>query len=93
MTQQAINDAAPATITGATGGLTDGTGVSRLLASKVFKDIAMDALLSIPTSLVAINVLDLHAAIAAPIAFAFAVGDSLIRVVYRAALRYLGSQQ
>ncbi len=68
--------------------LTDGTGVSELLGSKIVKDFVLDALLSVPVSLAVINIGDLQAATAAPIAVAFAVGDALIRVVYRAALRW-----
>lgn len=68
--------------------LTDGTGISKMLGSKVIKDLVLDALLSIPVSLFAIGVTGLDAAVAAPAAVAFAVGDALIRVVYRAALRW-----
>jgi ABC-type antimicrobial peptide transport system permease subunit len=71
--------------------LTDGTGVSRLLTSKVVKDLVLDALLSVPVSLAAIGIGGLDAATAAPVAVAFAVGDSLIRVLYRAALRWAQS--
>lgn len=78
----------PIVTPGAVSTLTDGTGVSKLLASKVVKDLVLDALLSIPVSLVAIHVGDLSTAIAAPVAVSFAVGDSLIRVVYRALLRW-----
>jgi ABC-type antimicrobial peptide transport system permease subunit len=73
---------------GVVSNLTDGTGVSRLFASKVVKDLVLDALLSVPVSLVAIGIGGLDAAVAAPVAVAFAVGDSLIRVLYRAALRW-----
>jgi ABC-type antimicrobial peptide transport system permease subunit len=71
--------------------LTDGTGVSKLLGSKVVKDFVLDALLSMPVSLAVINIGDLHAATAAPVAVAFAIGDGLIRVAYRAALRWAQS--
>lgn len=71
--------------------LTDGTGVSALVSSKLIKDIVLDALLSIPVSLAAINVTGLDSALAAPLAVTIAVADSLIRVVYRAALRWAQS--
>lgn len=77
--------------TGVTGVLTDGTGVSQLLGSKVIKDLVLDALLSIPASLAVINIGGLEAALAAPIAVAIAVADSLVRVIYRAALRWAQS--
>lgn len=77
--------------TGVSGTLTDGSGVSQLLASKVIKDLVLDALLSIPVSLAAINIGGLDAAIAAPVAVAIAIADSLVRVVYRAALRWAQS--
>lgn len=81
----------PEETTGVTGTLTDGTGISQLLASKVIKDLVLDALLSIPVSLAAINVGGLEAAIVAPVAVAIAVADSLVRVVYRALLRWAQS--
>jgi ABC-type antimicrobial peptide transport system permease subunit len=74
--------------TGVSGALTDGTGVSSLTIPKVIKDLILDALLSIPPSLLVINVTTLDAAIVAPVAVAFAVGDSLIRVVYRFLLKW-----
>lgn len=77
--------------TGVVAGLTDGSGVSKLLASKIVKDIILDALLSLPVSLAVINVSNLSTATAAPVAVAFAVGDALIRVLYRAGLRWAQS--
>lgn len=77
--------------TGVVSTLTDGTGISKLLGSKIIKDFVLDALLSLPVSLAVINVNDLSGAVAAPIAVGFAVGDSLIRVVYRAILRWAQS--
>lgn len=81
----------PATTTGISGALTDGTGVSRLLGSKIIKDLVLDALLSVPVSLAAINIGGLDAALAAPLAVTIAVGDSFVRVIYRAALRWAQS--
>lgn len=81
----------PESTTGVVATLTDGTGVSSILASKVLKDFVLDALLSLPVSLAVINVNDLSGAVAAPIAVGFAVGDSLVRVVYRAVLRWAQS--
>lgn len=68
--------------------LTDGTGVSKLLASKVLKDIVLDFLLSLPGVFVAINVASLEQALIVPVAVAIGVSDALIRVIYRALLRW-----
>ncbi len=78
-------------VTGISGSLTDGTGVSSLTGTKILKDLVLDALLSVPVALVAINVASLEMAAAAPAAVAYAVGNALIRVVYRAALRWAQS--
>lgn len=77
--------------TGVVGTLTDGTGVSSLFGSKVIKDLVLDALLSIPVSLAAINIGGLEAALFAPVAVGIAVADSLVRVVYRGLLRWAQS--
>lgn len=79
------------TETGVVGALTDGTGVSSLLGSKIIKDLVLDALLSIPVSLAAIQIGGLEAAIVAPVAVTIAVADSLVRVVYRGLLRWAQS--
>lgn len=81
----------PETTTGLSGALTDGTGVSPITVPKVIKDIILDALLSIPVALIAVNVNNLETALAAPMVIAIAVGDSLIRVLYRAALKWAQS--
>lgn len=77
--------------TGVTGALTDGTGVSAFAVPKIVKDIIVDALLSIPVSLAAINIGGLDSALAAPVAVAIAVADSLIRVLYRGVLKWASS--
>lgn len=74
--------------TGVTGALTDGTGVSSLTVPKIIKDIILDALLSIPVALLAVNVNNLEGALAAPMVVVIAGADALIRVVYRAALKW-----
>lgn len=74
--------------TGVSGTLTDGSGIGTFTAPKIVKDIILDALLSIPVALVAVNINDLSTALAAPMVIAIAVGDSLIRVLYRAALKW-----
>jgi ABC-type antimicrobial peptide transport system permease subunit len=79
---------ADGTDTGLSGTLTDGTGIGTFDVPKVVKDLILDALLTIPAALLAINVANLDQAVVAPVAVAFAVGDSLIRVVYRAALKW-----
>jgi len=71
--------------------LTDGTGISKLLGSKILKDLVLDALLSLPVSLAAINITGLEGALAAPLVVGIAVSDALIRVIYRGALRYAQS--
>lgn len=77
---------------GVTGTLTDGTGVSALLASKVVKDLVLDFLLSLPVVFVGLNIADLNGALAAPVAVGIAVGDAALRVLYRAAIRWAQSE-
>lgn len=74
--------------TGVSGTLTDGSGIGKFDVPKIVKDLILDALLTIPASLVVINVTNLQTATVMPVAVAFAVGDSLIRVLYRAALKW-----
>jgi ABC-type antimicrobial peptide transport system permease subunit len=74
--------------TGVTGTLTDGTGVSKLVASKFVKDLVLDLLLALPAVFVAVNVANLEQAVAAPTAVAFGLADAIIRWLYRAALRW-----
>lgn len=81
-------DPAPVVTQGAVSTLTDGTGISRITGSKVLKDAVLDFLLALPAALVAINIGSLEAATVAPIAVIFAVGDVILRVVYRALLRW-----
>lgn len=76
---------------GVTGTLTDGTGVSKILGSKLVKDLVLDAALSIPASLAVINVASLEAALVAPVAVAIAAADALIRVGFRAVVRWAQS--
>lgn len=74
-----------------TASLTDGTGISRLLASKILKDLVLDFCLTIVPAFAAINVLNLNAALAVPGAIAIAAGDSAIRVAFRAIVRWAQS--
>lgn len=76
------------TDTGISGTLTDGTGVSSLTVPKVVKDAIADALLSVPGALIAVNVTGLDTALAAPLVAAVAIGDVILRVVYRAVLKW-----
>lgn len=71
--------------------LTDGTGVSSLLGSKLIKDLVLDTLLSVPVALLAVNVGNLEQALAAPFVVGMAVGDAVIRVLYRFVLRWAQS--
>lgn len=75
----------------ATSGLTDGTGISQLLGSKIIKDIVLDACLSAPIALGAVSINGLEQALVAPIVVAVALGDSLIRVIFRAIVRWAQS--
>lgn len=68
--------------------LTDGTGTSPITLQKFAKDVVADALLSGAAALVAVNIVSLDAAIAQPTVVAFAVGGALIRVLFRAGLRW-----
>lgn len=77
--------------TGISAALTDGDGIGTFTVPKIIKDLILDALLSIPVSLVAINVTNLDSALAAPLAVTIAIADSLIRVLYRGALKWAQS--
>lgn len=77
--------------TGATGALTDGTGVSPLTRSKVLKDLVLDFLLGVAAALgtdATFEALDLGSILDAPEAAALAVGGALIRTLFRGALRW-----
>lgn len=75
-------------VQGVSGALTDGTGVSSFTVPKLVKDAILDALLSFPGALLAVNITGLEAALTAPLVVAVALGDALIRVLYRAALKW-----
>lgn len=79
----------PDTAVGAT--LTDGTGVSNFTTSKIVKDLVADFLLSGSAALVAANILSLGDAVAGPQVAGFAVAGALVRVLYRAALKWATS--
>ena len=68
--------------------LTDGTGISSLTGSKVVKDLVADLLLSGAAALVAVQITSPEAALANPQVAAFAIAGALIRVVYRAVLKW-----
>lgn len=74
--------------TGIISTLTDGTGVSSFTASKVFKDFVADVLLSGAAALVAVQIVDVGAALASPQVAAFAIAGAVIRAAYRAILRW-----
>ena len=71
--------------------LTDGTGISRFTSSKVIKDLVADFLLTASAALIAVNVTDLGGAIAQSTVVYTAVGGALIRVLYRAVLKWATS--
>lgn len=76
---------------GITGTLTDGTGVSKLLASKVIKDLVLDFIITAGAGLVAINVGGVQAALVAPVAVGTALLDAAVRVAVRALIRWAQS--
>jgi len=71
-----------------TGFLTDGTGISPFTVSKFVKDFVADVLLSGAAALVAVQVVDVGAAVAQPQVAAFALIGAVVRAAYRAALRW-----
>lgn len=68
--------------------LTDGTGISAFTSSKLIKDLVADFLLTASAALVAVNVTDLNGAVANQAVVVTAVGGALIRVLYRAVLKW-----
>jgi selenophosphate synthase len=68
--------------------LTDGTGISAITTSKFVKDFVADVLLSGAAALVAVQVVDVGAAVAQPQIAAFALIGAVVRAGYRAALRW-----
>ena len=74
--------------TGATGTLTDGTGVSPITLTKLIKDFVADFLLTAAAALAAVQVMDLGAAVQAPEAAGFAIAGAAIRAAYRIILRW-----
>lgn len=77
--------------TGVVGTLTDGTGVSKILGSKLVKDLVLDFLLAVPAVFIGLNVADLGTALTMPVAVGIGLADAGIRVLYRAALRWAQS--
>ena len=69
--------------------LTDGTGISNLTLPKVLKDALLDFMLGLPGVFIALNVTGLEQALAVPVAVSFGVGDLLVRVAYRASIKWL----
>jgi hypothetical protein len=74
--------------TGVSGMLTDGSGIGTFNGGKILKDAILDLLLSLPPAFAAISIGNLQSATVAPALVAFALGDVLVRVVYRAALKW-----
>jgi hypothetical protein len=77
--------------TGVVSTLTDGTGVSKIDATKLVKDFVADALLSGAAALTGLQVLDFGAAVDQPKVVAFALAGAVIRALYRATLRWATS--
>lgn len=78
----------PPTQSRTVGFLTDGTGISAFTASKFFKDFVADVLLSAAAALVAVQIITVDQAVAAPSVVVFAVTGAVIRAAYRAILRW-----
>lgn len=76
---------------GFTSTLTDGTGVSPITVTKLFKDFVSDFLLSAAAALGTVQVMDLGTAIAAPDVAAFAIAGAAIRAAFRIVLRWAQS--
>jgi hypothetical protein len=70
------------------GVLTDGTGISQFTVPKFVKDFIADVLLSGAAALVAVQVVDVGAAVAQPQVVAFALIGATIRAAYRGVLRW-----
>jgi len=70
------------------GFLTDGTGISAFTTSKFFKDLVADVLLSAAAALVAVQIVSVDQAVAAPSVVVFAITGAVIRAGYRAILRW-----
>lgn len=86
-----LTPGAPATPARVALALTDGTGISQLLASKIVKDLVLDFILTSGAALVALNITDVRAAVLAPAVAATALIDAAIRVVARAVIRWATS--
>lgn len=74
--------------TGATGALTDGTGIGTFTVPKVIKDFIVDALLGIAAGLAAVQIVDIPQSSEQASIAAFAVGKAVIQAVYRAVLKW-----
>jgi hypothetical protein len=68
--------------------LTDGTGISPFNWVKFVKDFIADVLLSGAAALVAVGMLSVDAAVAAPQVAFYAILGAVIRAAYRAVLRW-----
>lgn len=73
---------------GATGALTDGTGVSPITASKLVKDFVADFLLTGAAALATAQIMQLGDALQAPEVAGLAIAGSAIRALYRIVLRW-----
>lgn len=68
--------------------LTDGTGVSRLTQSKLIKDFVVDFLMTIPISLLAVNISSIPQDEAGLLAAFLGLGNALMGAGYRALLKW-----
>lgn len=78
---------------GVTGTLTDGTGVSKLLASKFIKDFVLDVCLGLPAALAAVNIGGVESALAASTTTSFVLLDTVGRALFRIVVRWAQSDR
>jgi hypothetical protein len=74
--------------TGISGKLTDGSGIGQFTASKVFKDLVVDALKSSAAALVAVNIVALPQNTAQTMIAATAIVGAVVSALYRAVLKW-----
>lgn len=90
MTEKAlvIADGGTREVTGVSGGLTEGTGISAITATKLIKDFVADFLLTAAAALGTSMIMSLGDAVAAPQVAGFAIAGAAIRAGYRIVLRW-----
>lgn len=82
---------APAATQALAATINSGNPILDFTKSKILKDLVLDFCLSAPVALGTIHVVGLPDALAAPLAVAVAIGDTVIRVGFRAVLKWAQS--